>query len=241
VARGRRPFAGGFTLIEMMIVLVIIALVTVVTVVGLRGLVKSDLRSTSSRMAASIRYLFDRASTTGRVHRLVLDFDNGKYWAEVTEDDFTLGPGRETEESRKKEAEKVAKEEEAEREAAEKESFFGASQIPARYLPKPFVPKRAKFEAFHEIAIKPVTLKSGVYLEDFYTPRLLKPLDKGKGYLYFFPMGMTEAAVIHLSDGKEASYSLIVHPLTGRVVVKNSYVEPDTEQQVDDSGTVVTP
>jgi general secretion pathway protein H len=239
VTRRRRPSAQGFTLIEVMIVLVIVALITVVTVTGLRSLFKTDLRATATRMAGSIRYLFDRASTTGRVHRLVLDFDNGKYWAEVSDDQFILGSGKETDETRKKEAEKIAKEEEARREAAEKEAFFGAGQIPTRYLPKPFIAKRAKFDAFRETAVKPITLKSSVVLADIYTPRLLKPLSEGKGYVYFFPMGMTEAAVIHLSDGKEAFYTLIVHPLTGRVSVKNSYVEANTGEQVDDTGTVV--
>jgi general secretion pathway protein H len=239
VAKERRPSARGFTLIEVMIVLVIVALITVVTVTGLRSLFKTDLRATATRMAGSIRYLFDRASTTGRVHRLVLDFDNGKYWAEVSDDQFILGSGKETDESRKKEAERIAKEEEIKREAAEKEAFFGTSQIPTRYLPKPFMPKRAKFDAFRETAVKPVTLKSSVVLADIYTPRLLKPLAQGKGYLYFFPMGMTEAAVIHLSDGKETFYTLIVHPLTGRVSVKNSLVEANTLDQVDDTGKAV--
>jgi general secretion pathway protein H len=223
----------------MMIALAIVALITVVTVRGLRSDAKTDLRSTATRMAGSIRYLFDRASTTGRVHRLVLDFDNGKYWAEVSDDQFIMGAGKETEESRKKEAEKIAKEEEVKREAAEKEAFFGASQIPSKYMPKPFVPKRAKFDAFRETAVKPISLKSDVVLADIYTPRLVKPLAEGKGYVYFFPMGMTEAAVIHLSDGKETFYTLIVHPLTGRVSVKNSFVEANTGEQVDDSGKAV--
>jgi len=222
-----------------MIALVIVALITVVTVRGLHSLAKTDLRATATRMAGSIRYLFDRASTTGRVHRLVLDFDNGKYWAEVSDDQFIMGAGKDTEESRKKEAEKIAKEEEAKREAADKEAFFGASQIPSRYLPKPFTPKRAKFDAFRETAVKPISLKSGVFMADIYTPRLVKPLTEGKGYVYFFPMGMTEAAVIHLSDGKETFYTLIVHPLTGRVSVKNSFVEANIGDQVDDSGKAV--
>jgi general secretion pathway protein H len=223
----------------MMIALVIVALITVVTVRGLRSYAKTDLRSTATRMAGSIRYLFDRASTTGRVHRLVLDFDSGKYWAEVSDDQFIMGAGKETEESRKKEAEKIAKEEEVKREAAEKESCLGGSQIPSRYMPKPFIPKRAKFEGFRETAVKPFTLKAGVVLADIYTPRLVKPLAEGKGYVYFFPMGMTEAAVIHLSDGKDTFYTLVVHPLTGRVSVKNSYVEADTRDQLDDEGKVV--
>jgi general secretion pathway protein H len=228
----------GFTLIEVMIVLFIVGLVTIVTVVGLRSLFKTDLRATATRMAGSIRYLFDRASTTGKVHRLVLDFDNNRYWAEVTDDAFIFAAGKETEEGRKKEAEKIAKEEEAERLAAEKEAFFGSS-IPSKYLAKPFIPKRAKFNAFRETVVKPIALKSDVMFADIYTPRLSRPLSSGRGYVYFFPLGMTEAATIHLWDGKETYYSLIVHPLTGRVTVKNSFVEIRTDEQVDDSGKVV--
>ena len=225
---------------EVLIVLLIVALVTVLSVVGLRSFAKTDLRNTASRMAGSIRYLFDRASTTGKVHRLVLDFDEGKYWAEVSDDPFIMAGGKETDETRQKEAETIAKEEEVKREAAEKEAFFGASQIPSRYVPKPFVPKRAKFGTFRETVVKPVTLKSSVLLDDIYTPRLSKPMDAGRGYLYFFPLGMTEAAIIHLSDTQhETFYSLVVHPLTGRVSIKNSFVEPNLGEQVDDAGKVV--
>jgi hypothetical protein len=76
-------------------------------------------------------------------------------------------------------------------------------------------------------------------MADIYTPRLVKPLTEGKGYVYFFPMGMTEAAIIHLSDGKEAFYTLIVHPLTGRVSVKNSFVEANLSDQLDDEGKAI--
>ena len=231
--------ARGFTLIEVMIAMALVALMVVAGIVGVRSLAKSDLRSTATRMAGAIRYLFDRASTTGRVHRLVLDFDAGKYWAEVTDDVFIVAAGRETEESRKKEAEKIAKEEEAQRLADEKDAFFG-NQIPSKYLPKPFIPKRAKFGAFREMAVKPITLRSSVMLADIYTPRLTEPLTEGKGYIYFFPMGMAEAAVIHLSDKKkETFYTRVVHPLTGRVSVKNSFVPANPTDQFDDAGKAV--
>lgn len=225
---------------EVLIVVVIIALVTLVSVAGLRSFAKTDLRSTASRMSGAIRYLFDRASTTGKVHRLVIDFDQKKYWAEVSDDPFILpGGGKETEESRKREAEKIAKEEEAKREAAEREAFFGNTGIPSKYVPKPFVPKRAKFGTFREMAVKPVTLKSNVLVTGLYTPRLAEPVGTGRGYVYFFPLGMTEAAIIHLSDAKrETYYSLVVHPLNGRVMVKNSFVEVIGEQ-FDDTGKVV--
>ncbi len=233
------PNTRGFTLVEVMIAMALVILMVAAGVMGLRSVAKSDLRAASARMAGAIRYLFDRASTTGRVHRLVFDFDTGKYWAEATQDAFFIAGGKETDETRRREAEKIAKEEEVKREEAEKESFFGASQIPSRYIPKAFIPTRAKFDAFREMAVKPVTLKSDVVLGDIYTPRLQKPLSEGRAYLYFFPMGMTEAAVIHLTDKKqETFYTLIVHPLTGRVSVKNSLVEANPEQ-FDDEGKAV--
>ena len=232
--------ARGFTLIEVMIAMGLVALMVTASVIGLRSMAKSDLRGAASRLSGAIRYLFDRASTTGKVHRLVLDFDTGKYWAESSEDSFVFSSGKETEESRKKLADKVAKEDEVKREIAEKEAFFGASQIPSKYMPKPFIPTRAKFNSFREMVVKPVTLKTGVLLADIYTPRLLKPLDNGKGYLYFFPLGMTEAAFIHLTDKKgESFYTLIVHPLTGRVTIKNSRVDPNLTDQMDDQGKAV--
>jgi len=242
MVRERGDSAAGFTLMEVMVVLVIVALVTILSVAGLRSFAKTDLRSTAARMAGSIRYLFDRASTTGKVHRLVLDFDNGKYWAEMSDDPFIFAGGKETEESQAREAQKIAKEKEAKREAAEKEAFYGGSQIPSKYMPKPFVPKRAKFGTFRDLAIKAVTLKSDVVMDDIYTPRLLRPMSTGRGYLYFFPLGMTEAAIIHLSDTQhETFYSLVVHPLNGRVKVENEFVEPDLEEQVDDTGEAVVP
>ena len=62
--------ARGFTLIEVMVAMALVAMMVAGAVVGLRSLAKSDLRATASHMAGAIRYLFDRASTTGRVHRL---------------------------------------------------------------------------------------------------------------------------------------------------------------------------
>ena len=68
-------------------------------------------------------------------------------------------------------------------------------------------------------------------------PRYREPVSTGHGYLYFFPLGQTEPAIVHLSDPDgEVFYSLLVHPLNGRVKVVNSYVEPRVEEQFDDEG-----
>ena len=116
-----------------MVVVALIALVVGSAVAGLRSMAKSDLRSSSSKMAGAIRYLFDRASTTGKIHRLVLDMDKDRYWAEVSDDRFIMAGGRETEESRKREAEKLAKEAEDAKKRAEENTGLDAMQ--ARYKP----------------------------------------------------------------------------------------------------------
>jgi hypothetical protein len=226
-------------LIELTVVVVLIALVVGSAATGLRSLAKSDLRSSAAKMAGAIRYLFDRASTTGKVHRLVLDIDKGRYWAEVSDDHFIMAGGRETEDSRKKEADKLAKEaEDAKKRAEEK---LGLDELQARYKPEEFRPKRAQFGAFKETVVKPVDLK-GALIADIYTPRLAEPLNAGQGFIYFFPLGMTEAAIVHLSDKKrDAVYSLVVHPLTGRVQIKNFYVEPPLQKQFDDEGKEIVP
>ena len=98
----------------------LIGLLTASVVVGFRSFAKSELRGGAAKLAGAIRYLFDRASTTGKIHRLVFDFEEGKYWAEVSDDRFFMPRERETDESRERDAEEIAEEEEEEQEAAER-------------------------------------------------------------------------------------------------------------------------
>lgn len=47
----------------------------------------------------------------------------------------------------------------------------------------------------------------------------------GEAYIHFFPSGYVEQSVIYLKDAAQNEMTLIVHPLTGRVVVKEGFVE----------------
>ena len=57
-------------------------------------------------------------------------------------------------------------------------------------------------------------------------PHEPEPLEQGKGAVHFFPGGMTEHAVIQLSDGADAIYSVEIHPLTGRAQIYPEAYEP---------------
>jgi general secretion pathway protein H len=237
----------GFTLVEMVVVLVILGLIATLGMSGFRSLSKSDLRSSSAHMAGAVRYLFDRASTTGKVHRMVIDVGEGKYWAEVSDDRFYVPHEAESEDDLRRREEKEADEDEEKRkkaaqkardeEARGSSSSFDFSKMEIG----DFAPKRARFAAFKELALKPVKLKNTTKIRSVYTPRVVDALTTGRAYVYFFPLGQTEAAIVTLSDAKEtAFYSLVVHPITGRVKVYNEQIyPPQSRQQVDDEGRQV--
>ena len=255
-----RSRQSGFTLIEIIVVLAIIGLIVGMGVNGLRRLAKSDLRAEATHLSGAMRFLFDRASTTGKTHRLVLDLEGGRYWAEVTDDHFFVPRDAETPaETRKREADE-AKEDEEKAAAAEKAKssaaadLFGSSSTSSSGLPMnssydpakldigEFKPQRARFAAFKETALKPVKLKKNVVIRSVYTPRSTEPVTSGRAYVYFFPLGQTEASILMLSDPDgDTIYSLVAHPITGRVRIYNQEVKPSVYGETDDTGNAVTP
>lgn len=240
----RAQQTSGFTLLEVLIVMALIGLVVASASRGMRSFAKSDLRETATKLAGSMRYLFDRASTTGRIHRLVIDFDEGKYWAEISDDRFYMPRERETEESREREAEEIAAEEEEKKQREEEmvEDESGLTIDVSKYEPQEFKPKRARFDSFKDRLTKPLEIPGAVKVASLFTPRLAEPVSSGKGMIYFFPLGMTEAAIVHLSDKDgETFYSLVIHPLTGRVRIVNGFVDPPIEEQFDDEGNRIEP
>ena len=235
----RRGSHSGFTLIEILVVMMIIGLISGLSIRGLRALAKSDLRTQTARMSGAMRFLFDRASTTGKYHRLVIDIDQGRYWAEVSDDKFYVPRDPETETWRQKRAEIEAKVDEEDKRKAEMAEAAGSREDDAKVKVQDFRAKRARFGAFKSSTLKPVQLKN-TRVMDVYTPRVEEPVTHGQAYVYFFPLGQAEPAIIHLSDPDgETIYSLVVHPITGRVQIVREYVKPPYEGRTDDEGTEV--
>jgi general secretion pathway protein H len=242
-ADGRGP-QGGFTLIELLVALAIVALLTGGAVRGFRSLAKSDLRAGTAHLSGAIRYLFDRASTTGKYHRLVLDLNEGRYWAEISDDKFYVPREAESQFDRRRREEDEAQQDQDERRKAEKReqtmsgTEYSGGFDPSKIEAGDFRPKRARFAAFKETALRPVTLKKGsIKIAGVYTPRMTDEVVAGRAYIYFFPMGQTEPAIVHLSDETgETFYSIVVHPITGRTRIYNEYVRPPNGVEFDDEG-----
>jgi general secretion pathway protein H len=247
IAAPPRSTTGGFTLIEIMVVFAIVALLFGASVQGFRSLRKADLREATTQLSGAMRYLFDRASTTGKIHRLVIDMETGTYWAEVSDDRFFI-PREETEEQVRVREEKEAMDDEEAARKREQDSRAaasgkGVSANSSFDLSKlevgDFRPKRARFASFKDMALKPVKLKK-TKVQSVYTPRVVEPLTSGRGYVYFFPLGQTEPAIVTMADREgKTVFSLVVHPITGRVRIYNREVLPPGAR-TDDEGRRVT-
>jgi type II secretion system protein H len=80
--RGPR-LAGGFTLVEMLIVVVIIAVLAGSAVVNLQGRVDPHmLRASANDLAAAIRYAQTEAALSARPHRLLFQNERKGYHVE---------------------------------------------------------------------------------------------------------------------------------------------------------------
>lgn len=222
-----------------MVVAAIIGLMLGATVYGFRSIAKSDLRSSASKLAGAIRYCFDRAVTTGAYYRIVLDLDGNKYWAERSDDRTYLTAGKEDSPGKGQALDVQAlekKRDEEEAKVQEEAASVGGQMVTLDPPPKP---KRAKFQTFKDTTLPQVKL-GRAQMFDVYTPRQREPYLKGRAYLYFFPDGHTERAIVRLHDGDDF-YSLVIHPLTGRVEVISGKVDiPHDFGDRDEEGQDIT-
>ena len=84
---------GGYTFVELMVVMVLIGLTLTLTVPRLReSLLTDTLKSTIRKMVGTITYIRNEAVREHRSYVLHFDFDAGRFWAEypnMTEEEYT--------------------------------------------------------------------------------------------------------------------------------------------------------
>lgn len=188
----QRARERGFTLIEIMIV---IAIITAVLAIGAPRLVNNStqMRATIRQLAVMTREIRNNARLYNVTSRLVLDIDGEKspaFWVESSPGNVLL-----LTEAQRKDLEKLTS---AQRQDEEKKSSF---DLDARVTHNHIrLPRGLKFESVE------------------YASRN-KALAVGKAYVHFFPQGLTEEAVIHLTDGKTLNWTIAINPLNGHAEV----------------------
>lgn len=192
---------------EIMVAIGIMALVAGGAMMSMRALGGNRLRSASFSIAGAIKESYDRAIMEKRIQRLTFDLDNHIWWAEFTDDRYTLNPEDDTDHLF--DIDDLDEDTPAEVRAAL------AGEKAAKFNPDPYMGKKVK-------------LPADVHFARAWTAMSEDPFQKGLVHIHFFRGGFTEPLQLELYDGPrdgretDREYMTVkVRPLTGRVKIYN--------------------
>lgn len=230
--RARDPVPLGMTLLEVLVVLGILGLVLAGGIAGVGRVRKSDLRSGAARIGAALRSGYDRAAASGAHHRVVLDLDEETFQLERCEGKVRLRRSLEE-----------AKQEEEESLLAQASLLPGSAEEAAQRVAAASVGQARCTPVKGELGKPQALPKSrGIGLAKVYVGHLDDPAQGGKVPIHFFPQGYAERAVVEVAAADGDTYSLVVHPLTGRVqITEGVYRAPSEFVHEDAEGKTVTP
>lgn len=209
------------TLIEIVIVVVIIALGASGLSFSMGALTKASLRGGAGKLAAAMRYSYNRAVMKGTTVRVSFEVPGSTFSIEEAHGGVTL---TRAEDERNEPTDEGAAPIAAADPWAAAQSRIGDALKP-NLGASPFS-SLSDNEGKAISRYTKVSLGRRVQIVKLLVPHHPDPLEQGPGAVHFFPGGMTEHAVIHLSDGGDTVYSIELHPLTGRAKIRPEAYEP---------------
>lgn len=225
-ARGR----GGFTLVELTVAMGIAVLMFASVVYGVGALTGAKAKESASELANAIRTLYDTAALTGKTCRLVFQLpevreDEGavSWHAECAKGGITAGAKRDDElrDARDKEKDKDRLKKDERFRRLDSDGAPSVQELMARE--KDRVEEQSKFTSFASDDINERTLPSNVRVQ-VWTAKQRDPAKTGPAYLYFFPQGFTERAMVFVRQGSNV-WTITVSPLTGKTAVVSEELE----------------
>lgn len=250
----------GLTLIEIMIVLAVIGLLVGSIGFSFGAGRQAEISRSTNQIANTIRFAFDKARVGGEFYRLLIDLEqNSVSLQKADERMFLPATDRngeqiviDTDKLKDQEARDLRAEEDYNHSIQSKLLETGKDKETDQMNPYAVGPRKVPrrkppiFNAFADentlsTLKKPILLPKEVEIASVQTADDIKPITQGQASLYFFPQGRTQAAHIQLkkTDG-EYAFTIIVHPLTGRVEIKEGLVDlvlpKRASEQEDDLG-----
>jgi len=212
----RRP-QRGLTLIEIVIAVALIALLSGSLLFGKNMLVGSRMKATATLIVSSVRFGLTRANATGRPARLVIDFDKKLLSIEEASSSLMLR------EKGKEQTGGAAPATSAETKArAESERILEGPRAA-----RPAFSKLSGVSGAVEDLSMGRSLGEGVEIVQVRTEHDEEPLREGRAYIYFWPGGTTERAIVQLKKAgdKETALTVVLSPLTGRARIEKGAVD----------------
>jgi general secretion pathway protein H len=219
----------GVTLVEVLIVVALMAILTGMLLGGSGMVAATRMRGAATLILTGVQLGITHANTTGLPTRMVFDLDGQRVTLEETrsrmlrqvdedEDDPSAGADPATE------AERAAREQAA-------EILEGPREAPPR------------FSALKAFGTDPDddslgrSLGRGIAISSVRTEHDPEARTEGRAYLYFWPGGGTEKAVIQLTRaGREEPLSIVVSALTGRAKIVQGAVDYEEPSEDVDFG-----
>lgn len=233
------------TIVEILVVVAIAALVASVAVASIGSLGRVRLRGSTYLVAAAIQRGFSYSATHGESVRLMLDFEENVLTLEHGEGRLLIDKSEEggvheltEEELDELEAEEAARLEEEEEEGGGVEFDLGVETL-SQQIKSGFhqgeVPryKPPMFEPIADRRFQARRLERRVVFLAVHSPLYAEPKRDGKAYIYFFPDGMGDHAVVQLQNKAGQVYSVEVQPLTGRAKIYNYAHVPEVIEEED--------
>jgi type II secretory pathway pseudopilin PulG len=230
--------SGGFTLIEIILVIAIVMFIYSVALPQFSMRSGAEVAGKLSQFASDVRNAYDLAVLSGKPHRLVIQFNSGDYWLEVADRQrFTMG-------AIAKDRDLTAEEEEDIQQAfdndfAEYETVAGQAIIDpetdqeikpespvvnAKDRLRP--PKWTKVDSMEwtSRSFGPNLLINSMQAEHHGRRQELSNLgEEGRGVIHFFPAGYVERAVLYVyykkdelvPDEDQEPYTIKINPYEG--------------------------
>ncbi|HSI06911.1 MAG: prepilin-type N-terminal cleavage/methylation domain-containing protein [Myxococcota bacterium] len=256
VRESGRNAGRGFTLVEMVITVAIVGMVVGVVAVAADNTTRAELRKQSGVVASTMRAAYDSAALSGQTYRLVFAIGDPKkndkqaIRVEASPEMLVFDPETSTL-SRALAGSgggSLSWDEFATMNAptggVDAKAGFAALDGPAASAIDKVLgtggrdgaransrddddeEEEGEDTGFKEAA-KTVDVDLDVRLLSIWTEGMDKPVDAGEAYIYFFPNGYTQDAIVHLqtNDDDKRVISIRLAPLTGKPTITDGYVE----------------